>query len=89
MILLHGTNQDLCAMDKVKFLTDLIVQEIMAFIVEDRAIEYDEAIDLFYKSQTFEKLADEETGLYRESAAYVYELFKSELKNGKITLIDQ
>lgn len=76
-------------MDKVKFLTDLNVQEIIAFIVEDNSVEYDEALDLFYKSQTFEKLADKETGLYRESAAYVYELFKSELKNCKITLTEQ
>lgn len=69
-------------MDKVKFLTDLNIQEIVSFIVEDSKIEYDEALDLFYKSETFKKLADEQTGLYRESAAYIYSLFKSEIKTG-------
>ena len=69
-------------MDKVKFLTDLNIQEIVSFIVEDSKIEYDEALDLFYKSETFKKLADEQTGLYSESAAYIYSLFKSEIKTG-------
>ncbi len=76
-------------MDKIKFLTDLNIQEIIAFIVEDKKIEYDEAIDLFYKSATFEKLTDKYTGLYRESAAYVYELFKNELINGKLVSTEQ
>lgn len=76
-------------MDKIKFLTDLNIQEIIAFLVEDRNIEYDEALDIFYKSTTFEKLADKQTGLYRESAAYVYELFKSELQNGKLISSEQ
>ena len=76
-------------MDKIKFLTDQNVQEIIAFIVEDNKIEYDEALDLFYKSQTFEKLSDCETGLYRESAAYIYELFKTEQKRGKFISTEQ
>lgn len=69
-------------MDKVRFLTDQNIQDIVAFIVEDKKIEYDEALDLFYKSETFKKLADEQTGLYRESSAYVYSLFESEVKTG-------
>lgn len=76
-------------MDRVKFLTDQNVQEIIAFIVEDNKIEYDEALDIFYKSQTFEKLHDSETGLYRESAAYIYELFKTEQKTGKFISTEQ
>lgn len=76
-------------MDRVKFLIDQNVQEIIAFIVEDNKIEYDEALDLFYKSQTFEKLHDGNTGLYRESAAYIYELFKTELKTGKFISNEQ
>lgn len=42
------------------------------------------AIDLFYKSETFEKLSDESTGLYIESSVYVYEILQSEIKMGKI-----
>ncbi len=76
-------------MDKVKFLTDQNVQDIIAFIVDDNKVEYDEALDLFYQSQTFEKLHDEATGLYRESAAYIYELFKTEQKTGNFISTEQ
>lgn len=75
-------------MDNVKFLIELIVQEVVGFIVVDEDVEYDKAIDLFYTSSVFEKLSDTETGLYRESSAYVYELYKSEKKTGNITPTD-
>ena len=74
--------------DGVGFLTELNIQDIIAFIVEDTGVEYDEAIDAFYRSETFAKLSDKETGLYRESAAYVYELYKAEISNGKLIQID-
>ena len=74
--------------DRIGFLTELNIQDIIAYIAEDTKVEYDEAIDLFYRSETFSKLTDKETGLYRESAAYIYELFKAELANGKLTQID-
>lgn len=76
-------------MDQVKFLTEQNIQDIVSFIVEDEKIEYDKAIDNFYSSKTFEKLSDPATGLYRESAAYVYELYKSEKQFGKITQDEQ
>mgnify|MGYP007041225037 CR=1 FL=1 len=38
----------------------------------------------FYNSEVFEKLQDEETGLYKESSAYVYDLFKDEMNFGHI-----
>lgn len=76
-------------MDKVKFLTEQNIQDIVAFIVEDERIDYDKAIDKFYSSETFEKLSDSSTGLYRESAAYVYELYKNEQINGTIKQSEQ
>ena len=36
------------------------------------------------KCFAFTKLSDENTGLYIESSAYVYELYKDEMKYGKI-----
>ena len=38
----------------------------------------------FYNSEVFEKLIDEETGLYLESPDYVYDLFKDEMNFGHI-----
>ena len=74
--------------DRIDFLTELNIQDIVSYIVEDIGVEYDEAIDSFYRSATFAKLSDKETELYRESAAYVYELYKAEISNGKFTQID-
>ena len=39
---------------------------------------------LFYSSETFEKPYQIETGLYLESAAYVYGIFQDERNFGKI-----
>lgn len=59
-------------------------QDIIEFIMSDLNIDYDEAMKLFYSSETFEKLYQIETGLYLESAAYVYGIFQDEKKFGKI-----
>ena len=53
-------------------------------LATDQNIEYDEAMNKFYNSEVFEKLQDEETGLYLESSGYVYDLFKDELNFGHI-----
>lgn len=59
-------------------------QDIIEFILSDLNIDYDEAMKLFYSSETFEKLYQIETGLYLESAAYVYGIFQDERNFGKI-----
>lgn len=59
-------------------------QDIIEFIMSDLNIDYDEAMKLFYSSETFEKLYQIETGLYLESAAYVYGIFQDERNFGKI-----
>ncbi|WP_198957842.1 hypothetical protein [Fibrobacter sp. UWR2] len=42
----------------------------------------------FYASETFAKLVDLETGLYLESSPYVYDIFKAEQENGKLTQLE-
>jgi len=69
--------------EQIKFLTEINIQEIIMYIVEDTQKEYDAALDEFYNSVTFSKLSDKETGLYRESSAYVYELYKAEKRTGR------
>lgn len=59
-------------------------QDIIEFIMSDLNIDYDEAMKLFYSSETFEKLYQIETGLYLESAAYVYGIFQEERNFVKI-----
>lgn len=61
------------------------IQEIIDYISNDKGIDYDEAMHQFYSSKVFEKLNDIDTGLYLESPAYIYDLFKSETDLGEIT----
>lgn len=69
-------------MDVVNALIEGVTQDIIGYLVEDRA-EVEEAMSIFYKSVLCEKLLNKDTGLYRESSAYLYELLKDELADGK------
>lgn len=71
-------------MDKQEQLIEYIIRDIVDMLVMDKSIEYDEAMNIFYNSEVFEKLQDVETGLYLESSAYVYDLFKDEMNFGHI-----
>ena len=69
---------------KVQYLIEGTTKDIIVYLMEDNDTDIPTAITLFYNSETFEKLSDEDTGLYIEGSAYVYEILKSEIKRGKI-----
>lgn len=71
-------------MTKKDQLIEYSIQDIIEYIVNDLQVEYDEAMRIFYNSKTFDKLADEETGLYLESSAYVYGIFQDERNFGNL-----
>ena len=57
-------------------LIEFVTQDIIEMLTIDKGIEYDESMDKFYHSEVFDKLQNIETGLYMQSPAYVYDLFK-------------
>ena len=65
------------------FLVEGISADIARYIAEDDGVTITEALGVLYNSTTFEKLSNPETGLYLNSSAYVYELLKRELREGK------
>ena len=71
-------------MSKQEQLIEFVIQDVVEMITNDQGIEYDEAMNKFYSSEVFEKLQNNETGLYRESSAYVYDLFRDEMNFGHI-----
>ena len=75
-------------MDIVKALIEGVTQDIIAYLVEDDHIPIEKAMDTLYNSELFVKLCDKETGLYRESSAYVLSLLRDELAYGKFTQIE-
>jgi hypothetical protein len=70
-------------MSKAEALMEGVTQDVITYLVEDERLELPEALDRLYSSQTYERLPDPETGLYRESSAYLYELLKDELSSGR------
>ena len=68
--------------DKIRFMKDFVTTEVILSILEDTGLPVEEAMKIFYNSEVFDRLCDTETGLYRESGGYVYELYKVEKKFG-------
>jgi len=69
---------------KIKFMKNYVTTEVILEIMEDTELPIQEAMKIFYNSEVFDRLGDSETGLYRESGAYVYELYKDEKKYGRL-----
>ena len=71
-------------MSKEQQMVEYMVQDLVEMHTETQGVEYDIAMRTIYSSQVYEKLIDIETGLYRESPAYVYGLLQDELNFGRI-----
>lgn len=71
-------------MSKEKQMIEYMVQDLVEIITEEQNVEYDKAMASLYRSKIFDKIVDLETGLYRESPAYVYGLFADEMNFGRI-----
>ena len=71
-------------MSKEQQMVEYMVQDLVEMLTETQGVEYDIAMRTIYNSQVYEKLIDIETGLYRESPAYVYGLLQDELNFGRI-----
>lgn len=56
-----------------------LVPEVARLIARRFGISEDEALDRFYKSATAENLADEENGLYGQSALFIFGQYLEEL----------
>ena len=69
---------------RMQYLVEGITKDIIAYIMDDEGVDLSTAITQFHNSETFTKLSDENTGLYIESSAFVYEIFKDEVRFGKI-----
>jgi len=65
------------AKDKISLMIEYVTTDVISAIMEETAVPVQEAMRLFYNSEVFERLNDPETGLYRESGGYVYNLYKN------------
>lgn len=61
-----------------QFLFNYAIDKMTAFLMEDRQIPLESALDIIYTSRIYDLLQDEATGLTSESPSYLYELLKEE-----------
>jgi hypothetical protein len=57
-----------------------IIPEIIHLIQEKYEVSEEKALDMFYNSATAASLADDDTGLYGQSALYIFSLFNEEME---------
>ena len=61
----------------------ILISQVTELIAKQYKIKIDDARDLFYQSKVLEMLNDDETGLYGESALYLFSLFQIENNNSR------
>ena len=61
-----------------QFLIEALCEDLIPMIMEEYNLTDREAVDKLYKSNTFSKIEDSQTGLYYQSAVYVFNFFKEE-----------
>ena len=74
-------------MDNNKFSTVLIflVPQILGLVMKEYTVDDEKAAEMFYASELYKGLEEEETKLWHLSAHALFEMYNEELKTGKIT----
>ena len=70
--------------EEAKFLLMSLVDKMACMAMEEYNMSMAEALDLVFRSETYSKIEDLQTGLYYQSAAYNFNLLKHEVAYGKI-----
>lgn len=63
----------------IQFMIEDITSDLAYMLVKKQHYSIEQAIDVVYKSKTYEALTRPETGLYSQSSGYVYEYLQQEL----------
>jgi len=74
-------------MDEKRFSSQLflIAPQVISLLAQKNRIDEERATELFYTSELYERLEDEQTKLWHLSPLALFELFCEERETGKIT----
>lgn len=64
---------------RIEFLKNYAIDKLTAFLMEDRHVSLEHALDTVYASRIYDLLQDRAADLTADSPAYIYELLKDEL----------
>lgn len=70
--------------EQIQLMKDELTVELATCLADDFHYTPQEAIDVLYTSETFERLQDDSTGFYYQSVGYVYSFLLNELTNAKV-----
>lgn len=65
-----------------KYMKESASADLVEMLTQDFGVSMQEALDVFYNSETYAKLNNPATGLYFQSSKYVYSYLKNELSTG-------
>lgn len=68
-------------LNKVKILVEEVIENLVRQLSTDKDISIEESLDIVYNSMVYIKLCDQDTNLYSEGSAFVYEILKNELQD--------
>lgn len=70
--------------EQIQIMKDDITTELVEKLMSDFHYNMPDALDVLYTSETFDRLQDNETGLYYQSPGYVYSFLQGEVREGRI-----
>ena len=62
-----------------QFLIECLTEDLIAMLMDAYGVSLDEAADQLYNSRTYSLLENEDSGLYYQSAVYVFDMLQEEL----------
>ncbi|MCD7923971.1 hypothetical protein [Phocaeicola sp.] len=68
----------------IQFLIECLSTELTTMLMDEYGWDMKQALDELYSSETFKRLNDPESGLYYESAVYVFSYLKNEIETGVV-----
>ena len=63
-----------------QFLIECLTEDLIAMLMDAYGVSLDEAADQLYNSRTYSLLENEDSGLYYQSAVYVFDMLQEELE---------
>ncbi len=66
----------------IQFQIESLTTELIHLLIDEYNWDFNRALDELYRSETYHKLEDERSGLYYQSALYIFQYLKNEIETG-------
>lgn len=63
---------------------DMVKNLAILLMNKNKDMKMNDALDIVFNSDTYQKVMDDKAGLYYQSPRYVFSFLDNEIKNGKI-----